>query len=54
MQPKNWLCLVIILMLLASCNLPTGSETPQASNTEESSVDIISTAVELTTVAKLT
>lgn len=54
MQPKNWFFLVIILIMLASCNLPTGRETPQATTPEEPSVDIISTAVELTTVAKLT
>ncbi|GEM_PF-1724421 len=54
MQLKNWICLAIILMLLASCNLPSAQEAPQAATPEPPGVDVVATSVELTTAAKLT
>jgi uncharacterized protein YraI len=54
MRTKNLTFLIIFSLFLASCNLPTAKETPAAADPQASGVDIVATAVELTTVAKLT
>jgi len=60
MRTKSWIFLIICFLLLASCNLPVANEAPAASNApaaanpEVLGVDAMGTAVELTTIAKLT
>jgi hypothetical protein len=54
MRVKNWMFLTIFFLLLSSCNLMAAKETPVAGVPEAPGVDVMGTAVELTTVAKPT
>lgn len=54
MRTRNWIFLIIFFLLLASCNLPVANEPPATESPAAPAADAIGTAVELTTVAKLT
>jgi hypothetical protein len=54
MRTKSWIFLTICFLLLASCNLPAANNAPTAANPEVPGVEAMGTAVELTTIAKLT
>jgi len=56
MQKKMWISLVVLVLFLASCNLPAGGggvvvETPAG---VDSGIDVVGTSVELTASARLT
>jgi uncharacterized protein YraI len=54
MRTKIWMSIIIISMLLASCNLPVASQPAASEIPAVSGVDVVGTSVELTTVARLT
>ncbi len=54
MRTKIWIFLIIFSLLMAACNLPTNSNSTTAESSETPNVDIIGTAVQLTTAAKMT
>lgn len=54
MHIKTTIFLIILGLLLASCTLPTSSEPATPESSETPSVDALGTAVELTTVARMT
>ncbi len=54
MHIKASIFLIILALLLASCNLPTGIEPETPESSETPSADALATTVELTTVARMT
>lgn len=54
MSAKKWMSLIIVFLLLASCNLPAGNATAVEESPQSSDVDAVGISVELTTVARMT
>lgn len=54
MRTKIWMSIIIISMLLASCNLPVAGQPAASEIPAAPGVDVVGTSVELTTVARLT
>lgn len=54
MRSKTWTFLVVLFLALTSCNLPVGNAPATVEGSQSPEVDTVGTAVELTTVARLT
>lgn len=53
MRSKNWIYMVVVLLLVISCNLPSGAA-PTPAESPQPSQEGIGTAIELTTAARMT
>ena len=54
MRTKSFMFLTVFCLLLASCNLPNARATPVVPISKALEVNVVGTAVELTTIARLT
>lgn len=54
MKSRIWTALIVLLLLAISCNLPSGSVPTAVENTQTGEADTIGTAVEQTSVARMT